>query len=85
MEEKLIEPISKLKEMRQKKKVSVYDLADKVGISVQRIQHYESKYRNINKAEALVVYNIANVLGCDISEILEIPDVKKKRGRKEKQ
>ncbi len=82
MEEKLIVPISKLKKMRQKKKMSVYDLAEKAGISVARIQHYESKYRDINKAEALVVYNIANVLGCDISEILEIPDVKEEKKKK---
>ena len=39
-----------------------------------RIQHYESKYRDINKAEALVVYKLALGLGCDVSEILELPE-----------
>lgn len=78
MDEKLIGAGSKLQKMRHKRKMTAYKLANEAGVSMQRIQHYESKFRDINKAEAIVVYRIANVLGCDISEILEIPEESKK-------
>lgn len=78
MDEKLVGKGSKLQKMRYKKKMPVYKLANEVGVNVQRIQHYESKYRDINKAEAIVVYRIAKALGCDISEILELPEEPKR-------
>lgn len=85
MDEKLVKTESKLQKMRYKKKMTAYDLAKEVGVSMQRIQHYELKFRDINKAEALIVYRIAKVLGCDISEILEIPEEPKKKNKKKKQ
>lgn len=72
-------PISNLKKMRHDKQITASELAEKTGISLARIQHYESRYRDINKAEALIVYKLAVGLDCDISEILELPKEMKMR------
>ncbi len=75
MEEIMNAPsISNLKKIRHEKGMTASELSKKTGIRLMRIQHYESKYRDINKAEALVVYKLALGLGCDVSEILELPE-----------
>lgn len=62
--------MSKLKDMRESKGLSQAQLAKKARISLQRLQHYEQGFRNINKAEVMVVLRIADALGCDIRDIL---------------
>lgn len=62
--------MNRLKNMRESKGLSQAQLAKKAGISLQRLQHYEQGFRDINKAEVMVVLRIADTLGCDIREIL---------------
>lgn len=46
-------------------------LMDLVGISLRTVQEYEQGNRDINKCQAIKVYNICKVLDCDIKDILE--------------
>lgn len=47
-------------------------LAEKSGINIRIIQSYEQRQRDINKAEASTVINIADALGCSPKDLLEI-------------
>lgn len=75
-----------LKKLRKEAGISAHTLAERAGIALARIQHYESRYRDINKAEAIVVFRLAIELGCDVSDILELPEelvaYQKKKQRK---
>lgn len=63
--------MSKLKEKRLEKGFSQKQLADLVGISLRTVQEYEQGNRDINKCQAIKVYNICKILDCDIKDILE--------------
>ena len=68
--------MSKLQNKRKEAGLSQSQLADKSGVPVRMIRAYEaeeaSAHRDINKAEALRVYKLAEALGCGISDILEV-------------
>lgn len=65
----------KLKERREAAGLSQSQLAAASGVPIRAIRHYEAEaetaHQDINKAEALKVYKMAKVLGCDIADILE--------------
>lgn len=65
----------KLKVKREAAGLSQSQLAAASGVPIRMIRQYEaeaaSAHRDINKAEALRVYRLAQALRCDISEILE--------------
>lgn len=64
--------MSKLQERRKSAGLSQSQLADKVeGLSFRTLQSYEQGLRDINKAEAATVRRIAEVLGCNIEDLLE--------------
>ena len=46
-------------------------LAKLSGVSLRSIQMYEQRKKNINKASADALYNIAKVLGCTMEDLLE--------------
>ena len=71
--------MTNLKRLRKEKNISIKELAERANINFTRIQHYESGYRNINKAEVLVIYHIAKVLGCNMEDILELDSEKEKK------
>lgn len=64
--------MSNLKRMRTESNLSQSQLADKAGVNVRMIQHYEQGYKNINTAQAITVYRIAEALGCTVGDLLEI-------------
>lgn len=46
-------------------------LADKSGISLRTLQQYEIRSKDINKAASMTLSTLANVLGCQIEDLLE--------------
>lgn len=61
-----------LKRIREKSGISQAKLAEISGVSIRMIQKYEQGDRDINKAQALTVWKLAEVLNCTVGDILEI-------------
>lgn len=64
--------MSNLKNMRQRKDMSQRQLAEASGVSIRMIQYYEQGKNDINKAEALTVYRLADALFCRVEDLLEL-------------
>lgn len=47
------------------------ELSERSGVNVRIIQHYEQGFKDINKAQAMTVYKLAEALGCNVKDILE--------------
>ena len=59
-----------LKATREEVGMSQTELAEKSGVSVRMIQHYEQGFKNINKASVMTVLKLAEAMGADIYEII---------------
>jgi transcriptional regulator with XRE-family HTH domain len=46
-------------------------LSEKSGVSRRMIEFYESKYKDINNAQAMTVYKLATALNCTVEDLLE--------------
>lgn len=66
--------MTNLKENRELKKISQSELSRLSGVSIRMIQHYEQGVKDINKAQAMTVYKLAEALGCNVWEILEFDE-----------
>lgn len=66
--------MSNLKDTREAKKISQKELSERSGVSIRMIQHYEQGVKDINKAQAMTVYKLAESLNCAVWEILEFDD-----------
>ena len=66
--------MSNLKDTREAKKISQKELSERSGVSIRMIQHYEQCVKDINKAQAMTVYKLAESLNCAVWEILEFDD-----------
>lgn len=64
--------MSKLKKLRQECGYSQSKLSEASGINVRMIQYYEQGSNDINKAQAITVYNLAKALGVTVEDILDI-------------
>lgn len=62
----------KLATVRQQKGFTQKSLSEKSGVNYRTLQKYETGEKDINKASALTVLKLADTLGVDIREILEI-------------
>lgn len=71
--------------MRKKRGYSQAELSELTGISTKNIQHYESGYRDINKAQLATLCTFALALECKIDDILTDEDLKSKLKRTERQ
>lgn len=60
-----------LARMRKKRNMTQAELATKSGVSLRSIQLYEQRKNDINKAQYNNLSDIANVLWCDIEDIVE--------------
>jgi len=60
-----------LKRIRTSYGVTQAELARRADVSLRSIQMYEQRNKNINKASAETLYNIAKVLGCSMEELIE--------------
>ena len=63
----------KLKEMREKRGLTQAELADRAGIKIGTYRMYEQGVKDINKAAAISVYRLAQVLRCAVEDLLEMP------------
>ncbi|MCD8049364.1 MAG: helix-turn-helix domain-containing protein [Clostridia bacterium] len=63
---------SRLKTMRLQAKLTQKELAAKAGVNLRTLQQYESKAKNINKASADAVLDLARALGCEAEDLLEL-------------
>lgn len=59
-----------LKEVRLLKKMTQKELAEKSGVSLRMIQHYEQGVKDIKKAAAETVSRLAEVLRCSAEDII---------------
>lgn len=64
--------MSNLKRIREENNVTQIKLAEVSGASLRMIQHYEQGYKDINKAQGITLYKIAQALECKIEDILEL-------------
>jgi transcriptional regulator with XRE-family HTH domain len=64
--------MSNLKTIRQSNNLSQSQLADKSGVNFRTIQNYEQGFKDINKAQAITLYNLAQALNVTIEDLLEI-------------
>lgn len=62
---------SKLKSIRENRKLSQNDLSLYSMVSLRTIRAYEQKQKDINKAEVMTVLKLAHTLNCSIDDILE--------------
>ena len=67
--------MSKLKQIREEKNITQKDLAEKSGVNIRMIQHYEQGYKDINKAQGLTLLTLSNALECKIEDLLELKEV----------
>ena len=61
----------KLKEMRQAKGLSQSQLAEKTGINVRTLQHYEQGSKIFDNARIDTIMKCCIALNCKLEEILE--------------
>lgn len=59
-----------LQKKRQEAGLSQSQLAEKAGLSLRTLQHYEIGDRDIRKAAIETGLALAEALGCDINEII---------------
>lgn len=64
----------KLKEMRQARKLSQAQLAEKTGLNVRTIQHYEQGSKNFDHARIDTLLKVCIALGCGLEDIIENPE-----------
>jgi len=60
-----------LKKIRRAARMSQRDLAEASGVSLRMIQLYEQKNKNINKAQAITLAKLAQVLCCNVNDLIE--------------
>lgn len=64
---------NKLKEMRKMNRLTQKELSEKTGVGLRAIQQYEIGAKDINKASALTVRNLARALHCEVEDLLSVP------------
>lgn len=63
--------MSNLKDIRLKMGISQSELSDASGVNLRMIQNYEQGAKDINKAQGITLYKIAQILKCNIEDLLE--------------
>ena len=64
--------MSNLKRIREEAGISQVKLAEISGVSARMIRYYEQGVKDINKAQAITLYKLAQALECKIEDLLEI-------------
>ena len=63
--------MSNLKRIRKSLGMSQSKLSEISGVNVRMIQHYEQGVKDINKAQAITVYRLAEALKCTVEDLIE--------------
>ena len=61
-----------LKRVRISKGLTQRELAEKTGISLRTIQHWEQGSKDFNQAAGMTVYIVSQALGVDMLDLLDI-------------
>lgn len=61
-----------LKKIRLERGYSQAKLSELSGVNLRMIQHYEQGVKDINLAQANTLYKLAQVLECNMEELLEL-------------
>jgi len=61
-----------LQYIRKRRNLTQKELSLLSNVSIRTIQEYEGRYKDINKASAITLKNMSNVLNCSILDIMEI-------------
>ena len=64
--------MTNLKRIRKDLKLSQNQLAEESAVNARMIQHYEQGFKDINKAQAITLYKLAQALNCKIEDLLEL-------------
>lgn len=64
--------MSNLKRIRESKNTSQSKLSEASGVNLRTLQYYEQGYKDINKAQAITLYKLAQALECTIEDLLEL-------------
>lgn len=67
-----------LKRIRKEKNLSQKSLSELSGVNIRMIQYYEQGAKDINKAQASIIYKLAQALNCNMEDILEIDVIERK-------
>ena len=67
--------MSKLKQLREEKNITQAKLSEVSGVNIRMIQHYEQGIKDINKAQGITLYDLAQALECRIEDLLEGVDI----------
>lgn len=59
-----------LKAYRESKEISQSQLAELSGVNVRMIQHYEQGSKDLSKASAITVYQLATALGVTVEDLI---------------
>ncbi|MCQ2059746.1 MAG: helix-turn-helix domain-containing protein [Bacteroidaceae bacterium] len=70
-----------LQEIRIKRGLSQSQLAEKAGVKLRTLQHYEQGTKNIDGAKLHTLLNIADALNCPLTAILKDEELKSKAKR----
>lgn len=62
--------MNKLKKMRESRGLSQLQLAEKSGIQVRTLQHYEQGVLNFDHCKIDKIFAVALALDCDVEDIL---------------
>lgn len=71
--------MTNLARIRKERGLSQASLSQKSRVGIRAIQLCEQKERDINKAAAINVYRLSQVLGCEVKDLLELEDASSKR------
>lgn len=63
--------MSKLRDVRKSRGLTVRQLSDKTGISFRSLGKYENGQLNIDGAKLKTLIKLSLALGCDIEDIIE--------------
>lgn len=61
----------KLQKARKAKGLTQKELAEKTGINLRTLQHYEQGSKDLNMAAAITVHTIAVALGVTVEDLLD--------------
>ena len=68
---KNLNDINNLKRIREESGISQAKLAEMSGASPRMIPKYETREKDINKAQAMTVFKLAKSLGVSVEDLLE--------------
>ena len=74
VEIKVIYRGDKLQQVRKERGLSQAALAEKAGLNVRTIQHYEQGSKDLNGARLSTLLKLCKVLNCKLSDILNDPE-----------